>query len=157
FGQAQNYSSALPPDVIELRVEANAALYNIEYAAARAKCEETRKRLPHHPAGDLCLAQVAWLEHLYKNRRLQTGLYRDKSRSYAGADKAKEETEGDAVDPAVDRTFRDLMAQAKTKALALVARDKNDPDALYFLGAVYGVMAGYESSTARKFFAALRN
>ena len=49
------------------------------------------------------------------------------------------------------------MAQAKTKALALVARNKNDADAQYFLGAFYGVMAGYEASTARKFFAAMRN
>jgi tetratricopeptide (TPR) repeat protein len=156
FGQTRDHSSALPPDVIELRAEANAASFNFDYATARAKYEEIRKRLPHHPAGDLYLATVTWLEHLYKSRRLQTGLYRDQSSFYAGADKAKEETEGDAVDTAVDRTFRDLMAQAKTKALALVARDKNDPDALYFLGSVYGVMAGYEASTARKFFAAMR-
>jgi hypothetical protein len=37
------------------------------------------------------------------------------------------------------------MAQAKTKALSLVARNKNDADAQYFLGAYYGVMAGYEA------------
>jgi tetratricopeptide (TPR) repeat protein len=157
LGQPQDKGAALPPDVIQLRAEANAATYNIDYATARAKYEEIRKRLPYHPAGYLDLATVTWLEHLYKSRRLQTSLYRDRSSFYAGADKAKEETEGDAVDPAVDRTFRDLMAQAKTKALALVSRNKNDADALYFLGAVYGVMAGYEASTARKFFSALRN
>jgi tetratricopeptide (TPR) repeat protein len=49
------------------------------------------------------------------------------------------------------------MAQAKTKALALVARNRNDADAQYFLGAYYGVMAGYEASVARKFFSAMRN
>jgi tetratricopeptide (TPR) repeat protein len=157
LGQTQDKGAALPPDVIQLRAEANAASYNIDYATARAKYQEIRKRLPYHPAGDLYLATVTWLEHLYKSRRLQTSLYRDRSSFYAGADKAKEETEGDAVDPAVDRAFRDLMAQAKTKSLALVARDRNDADALYFLGAVYGVMAGYEASTARKFFTALRN
>ena len=157
FGQTQNYGAALPPDAIELMAEANAASFDVDYDTARAKYGEIRKRLPHHPAGDLYLAMVTWLEHLYKSRRLQTGLYRDQSSFYAGADKANEETEGDTVDPAVDRTFRDLMAQAKIKALALAARDKNDPDAVYFLGAVYGVMAGYEASTARKFFAALRN
>jgi tetratricopeptide (TPR) repeat protein len=157
FGQTQDNGAALPPDVIELRAEASAATYNIDYATARVKYEELRKRVPHHPAGDLYLATIIWLEHLNKNRRLQSSLYRDESSFYAGADKAKEETEGDAVDPAVDRAFRDLMAQAKTKALALVARNKNDADALYYLGSVYGVMAGYEASTARKFFAALRN
>jgi predicted Zn-dependent protease len=61
------------------------------------------------------------------------------------------------VDAAVDRAFRQHMAQAKTKALALLNRNRQDPDALYFLGAVYGVLAGYEASTARKFFAALRH
>ncbi|MCI0660212.1 MAG: DUF3808 domain-containing protein [Acidobacteria bacterium] len=150
-------SAALPPDVIELRREGAEATYNIDYATARVKYEEIRKRLPSHPAGDLYLATVIWLEHLNKNRRLQTSLYRDESSFYAGADKAKEETEGDVVDPATDRAFRDRMAQAKTKALALVARNKNDPDALYYLGSYYGVMAGYEASTARKFFSAMRN
>jgi tetratricopeptide (TPR) repeat protein len=157
LGQSQDKGTALPEDAIKLRAEAIAATYNIDYATARAKYEEIRKRLPYHPAGYLYLATVTWLEQLYKSRRLQTSLYRDRSSFYAGADKAKEETEGDAVDPEVDRTFRDLMAQAKTKALALVARNRNDADALYFLGAVYGVMAGYEASTARKFFTALRN
>ena len=157
FGQTQNYSSALPPEVIELRAEANAATYNIDYATARAKNEEIRKRLPNHPAGDLYLATVIWLEQLYLNNRLQTSIYRSQSNFYAGYDKAKEETEGDTVDPVADRKFRDLMAQAKTKALALVAHNRNDPDALYFLGAVYGVMGGYEASVSRKFFAAVRN
>src|SRR5262245_2166614 len=157
FGQTENYNSALPPDVIELRAEANAATYNIDYDTARAKNEEIRKLLPYHPAGYLYLATVIWLEQLYLNNRLQTSIYRNHSIFYAGSDKAKEETEGDAVDPAADRRFRDLMAEAKTKALALVARNKNDPDALYFLGAVYGVMGGYEASTTRKFFAAVRN
>ncbi len=149
--------AALPLEVIELRRVGNEAMYNVDYATARAKFEEIRKRAPQHPAGDLYLATVIWLEHLNKSRRLQTGLYRDDSSFYAGAEKAKEENEGDAVDSAVDRAFRDRMAQAKTKALALVARNKDDADALYYLGAYYGVMAGYEASTARKFFAAMRN
>jgi tetratricopeptide (TPR) repeat protein len=150
-------SATLPADILELRRAGSEAMYNIDYATARAKFEEIRKRLPQHPAGDLYLATVIWLEHLNKSRRLQTGLYRDESSFYAGAENAKEENEGDAVEASVDRAFRDRMAQAKTKALALVARNKNDADAQYFLGAFYGVMAGYEASTARKFFAAMRN
>src|SRR5262247_399226 len=149
--------AALPQDVIVLRREGNEALYNMDYATARAKFEEIKKIIPHHPAGDLYVATVIWLEHLNKSRRLQTSLYKNESSFYAGAEKAKEESEGDAVDPAVDRAFRDRMAQAKTKALGLVARNKNDADAQYFLGAYYGVMAGYEASTARKFYSAMRN
>lgn len=154
---AGTVSSALTPEVIELRRAGNAALYNIDYATARAKFEEIRKIQPQHPAGDIYLATTIWLEHLNKSRRLQTGLYSDDSSFYAGAENAKEDNEGDEVDSAVDRAFRDRMASAKTKALALVARNKNDADAQYFLGAYYGVMAGYEASVARKFFAAMRN
>ena len=150
-------SAALPPDVIALRREGNAALYNMDYATARAKFEEIRKQVPQHPAGDIYVATVIWIEHLNKSRRLQTSLYQSESNFYAGADKAKEDNEGDAVDPSLDRAFRDRMAQAKTKALGLVARNKNDADAQYFLGAYYGVMAGYEASTARKFYSAMRN
>ena len=150
-------SAALPQDVVVLRREGNEALYNMDYATARAKFEEIKKRAPHHPAGDLYVATVIWLEHLNKSRRLQTSLYKDESSFYAGADKANEDNEGDAVDPAVDRAFRDRMALARTKALALVTRNKNDADAQYFLGAFYGVMAGYEASTARKFYSAMRN
>src|SRR5262245_49409625 len=150
-------SAAWPQDAVVLRHEGNEALYNMDYATARAKFEEIKKIIPLHPAGDLYVATVIWLEHLNKSRRLQTSLYKNESSFYAGAENAKEDTEGDAVDPAVDRAFRDRMAQAKTKALALVAKNKNDTDALYFLGAYYGVMAGYEASTARKFFGAMRN
>lgn len=154
---AATISAALTPDVIQLRREGNEALYNMDYATARAKFDEIKKRAPQHPAGDLYIATVIWLEHLNKSRRLMTNLYRNESSFYAGADKAKEGNEGDVVDQTVDRAFRDRMAQAKTKALALVSRNKNDADALYFLGAYHGVMAGYEASTARKFFAAMRN
>ncbi len=147
----------LPPELIALRREGNEALFNMDYATARTKAEEMQRRWPQHPAGDLFLATVVWLEHLNRGRRLQTSLYRKDSSFYAGAEKAAEETEGDRVDPKLDRTFRHWIGQAKTKALVLVNRNKNDPDALYYLGAVYGVLAGYEASTARKFFAALRN
>ncbi|MGH9935419.1 MAG: tetratricopeptide repeat protein, partial [Blastocatellia bacterium] len=150
-------SAALPRDVIALRREGNEALYNMDYATARAKFEEIRKQVPQHPAGDIYVATVIWIEHLNKSRRLQTSLYQSESNFYAGADKAKEDNEGDAVDPGLDRAFRDRMAQAKTKALSLVARNRNDADAQYFLGAYYGVMAGYEASTARKFYSAMRN
>ena len=150
-------SAALPSDIMKLRREGCEALYNLDPATAVEKFEEIRKRLPHHPAGDLYMATAIWLTHLSKTRRLQTSLYGSGSSFYAGAGSSKEDTEGDAVDINVDRAFRERMAQAKTKALALVAKNKNDPDALYYLGSYYGVMAGYEASTARKFFSAMRN
>ena len=75
-------------DVVVLRREGSEARYNMDYATARAIPEEI-KRAPHHPAGDLYVATVIWLEHLNKSRRLQTSRYKNESSFYAGADKAK--------------------------------------------------------------------
>ena len=150
-------SAAPPPEMIELRRAGYAANYNLDYATARTKFEEIRKRWPQHPAGDLYVANIIWLEHLYKLRRLQTGLYQNES-FYAGFEDAKEESEkGDNVEAQIDKSFRERMTAAKTKALALVNANRSDPHAKYFLGAIYSVLGAYEASTARKFFAALRN
>lgn len=151
-------SGAEPPkEMIELRREGYAANYNLDYATARAKFEEIRKRWPNHPAGDLYVANIIWLEHLYKLRRLQTGLYQNES-FYAGFEGSKEDGEqGDTVEAKVDREFRMLMAAAKTKALTLVNANRNDPYAKYYLGSIYSILAAYEASTARKFWSALRN
>jgi tetratricopeptide (TPR) repeat protein len=146
-------SQVLPPELIEIRRIGNEALYNLDYATARAKFTELRDRQPQHPVGDLNLATLTWMEHLYKTRRLQTTLYTQEG-FYAGGTKSQE---GDPIESSVDRVFRDHIAQAKTKAQKLVDRTPNDPDALYFLGAVYGVLAGYEASAGRKFMSALRN
>jgi predicted Zn-dependent protease len=150
-------SSAEPTtEMIELRRAGYAANYNLDYTTARAKFEEIRKRWPHHPAGDLYVANIIWLEHLYKLRRLQTGLYQNES-FYAGFEGSKDNEQGDSVEAKVDREFRALMTTAKAKAMTLVNMNRNDPYARYYLGAVYSVMAAYEASTARKFWSALRN
>lgn len=146
-----------PKEMIELRQAGYAANFNLDYATARAKFEEIRKRWPQHPAGDLYVANIVWLEHLYKLRRLQTGLYQNES-FYAGFEASKEDGEqGDAVEAKVDREFRALMTAAKTKALTLVNANRSDPYAKYYLGSIYSILAAYEASTARKFWSALRN
>ncbi len=154
---ASSLSGALSPELLKLRDEGTTALFNVDYTTARAKFEAIQKQLPQHPAGDLYVAMATWLESLYRSRRLQTNLYGEDSNFYAGADQKDEKTEGDAVDPVVDKAFRTSINAAKLKALTLVNQNKKDPHALYFLGAVHAITASYEASTARKFFAAMRN
>ena len=97
--------------MIELRRAGYLANYNLDYATARAKYEEIRKRWPQHPAGDLYVATIIWIEHLYKLRRLQTGLYQNES-FYAGFEDAKEESEkGDNVEAQIDKSFREAIRQ----------------------------------------------
>lgn len=150
--------SAQPPkEMIELARLGNEANYNLDYEKAREYFEAIRQKWPSHPAGDLYLANVIWLEHLYRIRRLQTGIYRDES-FYSGFEGSKESGEkGDLVDPRVDRQFRELIGTAKAKALDLVNSDSRDPYARYYLGAIYSISGAYEASTARRFWAALRN
>ena len=157
FAQTPASSAALPAEAVKLSIEGSEANYNLDYETARAKFEEIRKKFPQHPAGDLYVANIVWLEHLYKLRRLQTGLYQNES-FYAGFEGSEEKNEkGDAVDANVDRTFRALMTSAKTKALTMVNASPTDPHAKYYLGSIYSILAAYEASTARKFFSALRN
>lgn len=151
------FAAEPPKEMIELRQAGYAANYNLDYTTARAKFEEIRKRWPQHPAGDLYVANIVWLEHLYKLRRLQTGLYQNES-FYAGFEGSKEDGEkGDEVEAQVDREFRTLMTAAKNKALNLVNANRTDPYAKYYLGAVHSILAAYEASTARKFWSAMRN
>jgi predicted Zn-dependent protease len=157
YAQTPAPSAVLPAEALKLSIEGAEANYNLDYETARAKFEEIRKKFPQHPAGDLYVANIVWLEHLYKLRRLQTGLYQNES-FYAGFEGSDEKSEqGDAVDANVDRTFRALMNSAKTKALTMVNANPNDPQAKYYLGSIYSILAAYEASTARKFFSALRN
>lgn len=150
--QGSRVTAALPPALIALRAAGYEALFNLDYTAARAKFSELRECAPQHPVGDLSLAVTTWMEYLYKTRRLQTTLY-SQSGFYAGGTKSK----GDAIDAGVDKAFRTYIAQAETQAKKLVNAAPKDADALYFLGAVYGVLAGYEASAGRKFMSALRN
>ena len=102
----RNLFPPLSPELIEIRSAGNEALYNLDYATAREKLTKLRDRLPQHPAGDLNLAVLVWMEHLYKTRRLQTTLYTQEG-FYAGGTKSKE---GDQVEAGVDKAFRDHIA-----------------------------------------------
>lgn len=131
-----------------LRVAGFDSLYNIDYAMAGAKFEEMIILNPEHPAGHFYLATTQWLLILNSMRRLQIGLYTDDS-FFAGS--------GDTVDPQLDRKFRDAITKAVNVAQARVRKNPNDIEGLYFLGAAYGMLAGYEATVTRRFKKALDN
>lgn len=149
FANAQNIN----PELDELRRLGWEAVYNLDFDAARAKFTELQERAPQHPAGDLLMASLTWIEQLNRSRRLQINLYRSAG-FYAGAKPGKD-TSSDAIPAEVDKTFRQYIGQALTKAQALAKANPKDAEAYYFLGAVYGMLAGYEASAARKFFSAM--
>lgn len=133
------------------------AAYRTDYPTARARFEQLRKLYPQHPSGHLALASIVWQEYLFRERRLQSGLYRRDSRFYSGARKTAEKNEGDPIDPQLDAAFQRHINDALTTAQARVNVAPRDPEALYFLGAVYGVRAAYAASAQRKFWTAFRD
>src|SRR5262245_22152476 len=131
-----------------LRAAGCDSLFNLDYATAEEKFEEMVKLNPEHPAGHYYLATTQWLSILNSMRRLQTGLYTDDS-FFAGS--------GDKGVPQLDRRFRDVTTRAINTGQARVRKNQNDIEALYYLGATYGMLAGYEASVARRFKSALDN
>ena len=124
------------------------AAYRTDYAAARARFTELARVFPRHPAGDLALASVTWQEYLFKQRRLSSSVYSKDSTFYA---------EGAAVEASVDLEFQGHLGRAMEKAQAMVDGRPESAEALYYLGAVYGVRAAYAMSAQRRFMAALRD
>ncbi|MCI0661560.1 MAG: hypothetical protein L0220_10840, partial [Acidobacteria bacterium] len=125
-------AQSLGPGLDELRRLGWEAVYNLDYDTARARFTELKQSAPQHPAGDLLMASLTWIEQLNRSRRLQINIYRSAG-FYAGAKPGKD-TIDDAIPAEVDKTFRQYIAQATTKAQALVKANPKDADAAYFLG-----------------------
>lgn len=130
----------------KLRGEGFEALYNLDYEGARKSFREIETAFPSHPAGPQFLAAVLWAEELNKSRRLQASLYSSDSFFNAKEDKPN---------PQMVEQFRELTRQATQLAKARLKRDKDDLEAMYFLGATEGLKAAFETAVERRFYAAL--
>ncbi len=130
----------------KLRGDGFEALYNLDYEGARKRFKEIASAFPDHPAGPQFLAATLWAEELNNSRRLQASLYNSDSFFNAKEDKPN---------PLTVEQFRVLTRQATMLAKARLKRDRNDIEALYFLGATEGLKAAFETAVERRFMAAL--
>lgn len=131
-----------------LREAGFVSIYNLDYPAARVTFERMVEIEPGHPAGHFYIASYHWLSTLDSMRRLQIGLY-NRDAFYMGKD--------DKVDPRLDRQFRDAAQKAIDVAQARVAASPKDAEALYYLGAAFGLRASYEATVVRRFGPAMRD
>lgn len=130
-----------------LRDEGSAALYNLDYATARADFNELVRLFPRHPAGPQYLATALLVETLYDSRRLQSSLFSTDSPFYSkGEDKA---------DPNVVKQFEALTNEARRLAEARLKQFPKDIEALYFLGNTAALKASFEETVERRHMAAL--
>lgn len=150
-------AGGIDPEADRLRVAGWEASYRTDYEAARVAFSELQRRLPEHPIGDLSMASIVWQEYLFRTRRLQSNFYQKNSNFYAGASQTKEGREGGAFDAQVDARFQELLGSAMAKAQRMVDREPGNVEAIYFLGAVYGVRASYEATAQKRFWAAIRD
>src|SRR5207302_221512 len=132
-----------------LRIVGSEALFNLDYETARKQFKEMALAFPNYPAGPQFLADTLWAETLYQTRRLQSSLY--------GSDDTFYSTSDDKADPRIVDQFRTFTRQARLLTEARLKQFPNDPEALYFMGAIEGLKASFEEAVERRHFAALKD
>jgi hypothetical protein len=145
---AGNPILASPSD--ELRNRGFQNLFNMRYQDSKADFDAIIQAQPDHPAGYIYMGYAIWLNYLADLRRLQTNVY---NKNDAFFDTRKE----DKADVKVDAEFRKNMNKGVELAEAQLKKNKNDLQAMYYLGVAKNILAGYEATVNRSFFSALRN
>jgi len=129
----------------DLRVQGYEALYSLDYDRANLVFKEMVRLFPDHPAGPESLAATLWLRELNRSRERQASLYSNES-FYSGEQKP---------DPRLVEEFHHWTRTASLLAEARLRRNRNDVEALYFLGVTEGLRAVFAAAVERKFMAAL--
>ena len=129
-----------------LRAEGYEALYNLDYATARARFEKMVELAPDHPAGPQCMASSFWVQQLNQSWELKSTLY-----STSAITEGKSQVDRKQTDE-----FRKWIRRAKLLAQTRLRKNPRDVEALYFLGAAEGLEASWAGGVEHKFMAAFR-
>jgi tetratricopeptide (TPR) repeat protein len=140
----------LPSPSDELRNQGFQNLLNMRYQESKEDFQAIIQAHPDHPAGYIYMGYAIWLNYLADLRRLQTNVY---NKNNAFFDTRKE----DKADTKVDAEFRKNMNKGVELAEGQLKNNKNDLQAMYYLGVAKNILAGYEATVNRSFFSALRN
>jgi tetratricopeptide (TPR) repeat protein len=124
------------------------ALFNLDYERARQLSTQICREFAAHPACPLSLASLLWIEEMNESRRLQSSLYSSKSFYSKTEDKVK---------PKLIEDFRAYILQAKRLAGVRLKQNKEDTEALYYLGTAEGLNAAFSATIQRSFMSALRD
>ena len=145
---AADGSKDVAAEIERLMREGDEAHFNLDYPVARKRYQQIIRMAPDHPAGYYRMANDLWIETLNKSRRLSSSLYSNDS-FYA-------ETDGpDDFDPKRDLEFKELTSKALERAEAMAKRNPDQPEWLYYQGAVHGLRAAYTITVKRSFRQAL--
>jgi tetratricopeptide (TPR) repeat protein len=139
----------LPPELEHHREHGVDALFNMDYPRARSSFENMIEDDPKHPAGYIYLANTIWLGQLAELRRLQTNVYNRGNSFFSKTE--------DAVDPKIDKEFREKIDKGISLAENYLKSHKDDVSTLYYLGVAKNIVAGYEATVKRSFLPALKS
>lgn len=110
-------------------------IYNLDYQDALRTFSDLQSRNPEHPAPPLYLASVIWLQELFDRNDLDLdnfiapGYFTQPSSRKMG--------------PEARKAFFDHLSECEKLCNAVLKNDPKNPDAQYFLGAMYGVMGAF--------------
>lgn len=110
-------------------------IYNLDYDKAEAGLELLRREYPNHPAPPMYLAMTLWLQELLRRQNLDLDLFL--SPAYF-----TEKTE-DQMPPEKRELFTRYLEESRALSEKILERDPQNDDALYFLGAAYGVLGSF--------------
>jgi hypothetical protein len=148
LAQSGNVPTALPESQLDkLRQKGSESLFNLDYDAARQTFKELERLSPHDPIGPQMLATTLWLQTLNNSRLRQGAIYSTQSFEAQSEDKPE---------PRVNQEFRDLIRQATQLARSKLQSNPRDPQALYTMGAVETVRAGFAITIEGRSLASLR-
>jgi tetratricopeptide (TPR) repeat protein len=139
-------ATSVAPTAAELEETGRTRLYNMELAEARALFAELSRLAPESPAGPYFEANTLWMAEFSKRGGMSGSTFR--SNQYWSA------RTGEAKDLELDREFKALVAESVERAEALLLKDPDDEEGLFFRGAAEGVLSAYLASVERSYFAA---
>lgn len=123
--------------------------YNVEYAEAVADFKKAIEGDPENLLFRNYLANTYLFSELSRLGKLEGNLY-DASNSFL-----KEKTEKEP-DPKTIGLFKEQIRLVRTRAEARLEKNPRDTEALYALGATYGMEGNYLFTIEKKYFDALR-
>ena len=133
------------PTPAELEETGRTHLYNMELAEARAVFAELSRVAPESPSGPYFEANCLWMAEFSKRGGMSGSTFR--SNQYWSSKSSGKDEE-------LDREFKRLVGESVERAEALLRKNPDDEEGLFFRGAAEGVLSAYLASVERSYFAA---
>jgi len=132
----------------QILLEGFEALYNLDFDVAETHFRRLAELDPPRPEPWNQLAATLWLKIVAGQEKLNL-------ESFSGASLGTDDS-SDAVGAQEEKQLRDTIATAVSKADALLARNRQDVQALYAKGVAKAQLAAFEAVAKRSYFAAYR-